>query len=152
MLLGLTGDSEIAHWAAGGGVVTNVTNVVTYVSRVGGDMGVCHHTVMLMLMVSGVLLPLPVWVLFELRLRKQFYAQELLAAEGVVQQQQQAGSSSTVSSSRDVSGGDVWRWQNSFHMPVAALAQCVLAVSMVSLLGLVKLGPHLLRLQGIIAE
>ncbi|WIA13331.1 hypothetical protein OEZ85_006914 [Tetradesmus obliquus] len=44
MLLGLTGDSEIAHWAAGGGVVTNVTDAVTSAGRVAGDMGVCHHT------------------------------------------------------------------------------------------------------------
>jgi hypothetical protein len=159
LLLGLTGDTEIALWAARSGIAADVTSVADYitsVSEAGGDMGVCHNTVMLMLVVGGVLLPLPAWVLLELRLREQFYAQELLAAESAQQQQQQqqpqasqrAINRSTPTSS-EACGGDNWRWRDGFHMPVAALAQAVLAVSMLVLLGLVKLGPQLLQLQGV---
>jgi hypothetical protein len=113
---------------------------------------VCHQAVLLMLVVFGVLLPLPLCYVWELRLRKQFYAQELLEAEGAQQQQQQQSavsrntasfSGSSSSSSSQVLSCDE-SWQDAFHMPLAALAQYVLALSMLGLLGLVKLGPHLL--------
>jgi hypothetical protein len=155
MLLGITADAEIAFWAAGGGAAsaTNALDAgashVMVAGRIRDDIAVCHQTVMLMLVVFGVLLPLPLCYLWELRLRKQFYAQELLAAEGVQQQQQQQQQSmgqntaSFSSSSSQVLRGDE-PWQDAFHMPVVALVQCVLALSMIGLLSLLKLGPFLL--------
>jgi hypothetical protein len=156
MLLGFTGDADIAFWAAGGGgaSATNALNAVASdVASVGGfrdDIVVCHQTVLLMLVVFGVLLPLPLCYVWELRLRKQFYAQELLAAEGAQQQQQQqqraighnAASFSSSSSSQVLRGGE--SWQDALHRPLRALVQYVLAASMIVLIGLLKLGPFLL--------
>jgi hypothetical protein len=158
MLLGITGDAEIAFWAAGGGAASAINALdagashVTVAVRIRDDIAVCHQTVMLMLVVFGVLLPLPLCYLWELRLRKQFYAQELLAAEDVQQrqqqqQQQQASNHNTVasfsSSSSQVLRGDE-PWQDAFHMPVVVLVQYILALSMIGVLGLLKLGPFLL--------